>query len=620
MRVLVAIKQVPDVTEIRFDPVTRTLVREGVPLITNPFDRPAIALAVDLEKRFGARTTVVTMGPPQAREVLFEALACGVGRAFHLCDPRFAGADTLATARALAAFARREGFDVVICGKHTVDGETAQVGPELAELLGIPHVSGAAKITWSEDGTRLVAERETDDGHEEIALSLPCLITVAESLMPPVGVRKPALEAARLVAVETLGPADLGLAEAEVGAAGSPTWVEEIRVAPPVVRPPVEMLAGSTAEVAAALADRMARVLAEHRRPALVPVPPAREAPRDRAIWVVVERHADGTITEGTAEILGHAAVVLADPRGAEVVAGSAGALGEGVAEACAAAGADAVLALDHPALASYTNEGWSAALAHAVEARRPAVVLFSSTERGRDFAPRVAARLGLGLTGDAIGLEVDAEGRLVQMKPAFGGSVVAPILSRTSPAMATVRPGVLPRYAPAPSRSVTMGGPRAPQTPRVETMTIPALPPIRAVVTQQPAATRAASVSGARVVVGVGFPMGEPANLALCEALAAALSGSLAATRRVTDKGWLPRSIQVGLTGKVIAPDLYVAVGIRGAPNHAVGIQRAGTIVAINKDPKAPIFQMADVGVAVDATELLPALTEALRARLGGG
>jgi electron transfer flavoprotein alpha subunit len=172
---------------------------------------------------------------------------------------------------------------------------------------------------------------------------------------------------------------------------------------------------------------------------------------------------------------------------------------------------------------------------------------------------------------------------------------------------MATVRPGMLPRCEPALSRRA-----------RREALAIPAIPEIRAVVTEHPSRARAANLAGARVVVGVGMGIGDPANLPLCEALAGALSGALAATRRVTDKGWLPRSIQVGLTGKAIAPDLYIAVGIRGVPNHAVGIRRAGTIVAINKDPKAPIFQMANVGAVADALELLPALTEALGRALG--
>src|SRR5262249_9297477 len=160
----------------------------------------------------------------------------------------------------------------------------------------------------------------------------------------------------------------------------------------------------------------------------------------DRAVWVVVEQRADGAVAEGTAELLGHAALTLAGPLGAEVVAVHVGPVGDALAAACAAAGADTVLALEHEGLSGYTNEAWTAALSQAIQARRPKAVLFSSTERGRDFAPRVAARLGLGLTGDAIGLEIDGEGRLVQMKPAFGGHVVAPVLSRTAPAMATVR------------------------------------------------------------------------------------------------------------------------------------------------------------------------------------
>src|SRR5262249_15462142 len=229
---------------------------------------------------------------------------------------------------------------------------------------------------------------------------------------------------------------------------------------------------------------------------------------------------------------------------------------------------------------------------------------LFSSTERGRDFAPRIAARLGLGLTGDAIDLAIDAEGRLVQMKPAFGGHVVAPILSRTAPAMATVRPGMLPRAEPLPSRRA-----------RRATLAIPSMPEIRARVTARVSPSRA-GIAGANVVVGVGMGIGDPANIALCEALAETLGGAIAASRRVTDKGWLPRQGQGGVPGEAVSPGLYIAVGIRGLPNHTVGIQRAGTIVAINKDPKAPIFQLANLGVVGDALEIVPALTSALGAR----
>src|SRR5262249_44327380 len=203
------------------------------------------------------------------------------------------------------------------------------------------------------------------------------------------------LDAARQQPIETLRAADLGLAESEVGAAGSPTWVAEIRAAPSVDRPAVKMLEGPVPELAARLAERIERVLAARPRPALARVPAEPRPRSDRAIWVVVERRADGAAAQGTAELLGHAALTLADPRGAEVVAVHVGPVGDVLAAECAAAGADAVLALEHEGLSGYTNEAWAAALSQAIEARRPKVVLFSSTERGRDFAPRVAARLG---------------------------------------------------------------------------------------------------------------------------------------------------------------------------------------------------------------------------------
>jgi electron transfer flavoprotein alpha subunit len=609
MKVITCIKQVPDVTDIRFDPVRRTLVREGVRLIVNPFDRPALALSAQLAGK-GASTVAVTMGPPQAAEVLYEALASGIARAAHLCHPAFAGADTLATARALAAFCRREGFDLIVCGKYTVDGETAQVGPELAELLGIPHVSGVGRVTFSEDGRTLRAERETDEGHEELEVDLPCLLTAAEHLLPPVPVRKPALDEARGRPIETLAPADLGLPEAQCGAAGSPTWVAEIRPLPPLLRPPVRMLTGAPAEVALELA----RLLREEIRrgqagaaPPLLP-PPVADPPAGRDVMVVVERTSIGPepLTPGTVELLGEAASLAPALRGA-VVAVVIGPCPPALGDACAAAGADEVLIIDHPRhplLAEYSSEGHAAALAHAISARRPQVVLFSSTELGRDLAPRAAARLGLGLTGDAIGLSLDEEGRLVQLKPAFGGEVVAPILSKTLPQMATVRPGIFPRRAPDPGRRARRATLALDEAPLIRTRRL------HSEVTVDP---QAASLAGAQVVVGVGMGIGDPAGLPALQALAAALGGSLAATRRVTDKGWLPRQIQVGLTGKVIAPALYLAIGIRGVGNHTVGIKRAGTIVAINKDEKAPIFQLATYGVVADWAEIVPPLLRAL-------
>jgi electron transfer flavoprotein alpha subunit len=222
-----------------------------------------------------------------------------------------------------------------------------------------------------------------------------------------------------------------------------------------------------------------------------------------------------------------------------------------------------------------------------------------------------VAARLGLGLTGDCVDLDVNPQGQLLQYKPAFGGNIVAPILSRTSPEMATVRPGMLKKASPNPARQA-----------RIEMLWLDEAITSRVKVLSQTGADagRAAALDSAEIAIGIGKGIGGPANLLVIEQLAAVLGGApLAATRDIADLGWLPRQHQVGLTGKAIAPKLYFAVGIRGAFEHTVGFRRAGIVVAINKNPKAPIFQNADVGIVGDYAEVVPLLTKALETAKAG-
>jgi electron transfer flavoprotein alpha subunit len=271
-------------------------------------------------------------------------------------------------------------------------------------------------------------------------------------------------------------------------------------------------------------------------------------------------------------------------------------------AAALAAAGADRVLLVEAGELVPYTTDTHASVLADAIRARGPRLVLVGSTAVGRDLAPRVAGRLGLGLTGDAIDLELDEEGRTRQMKPAFGGTIVAPILSRTRPEMATVRPGMLRAARPEPRR-----------TAEVERLEIrPAASRVR-VVASTPLGGEAGELDAAAVVLGVGKGVGGPDGVAKVTALAARLGAAVAATREVTDAGWLPRQLQVGLTGRAIAPRLYVGLGVAGMMEHMVGLRRAGTIVVVNKSAKAPCFKAADLGVLADVHEILPHLEAAL-------
>jgi len=176
MNIVVCIKQVPDTTEVRIDPVKGTIIREGVPSIMNPDDKGGVELALRLKDQYGAKVTVITMGPPQADAILREAFAMGVDEAIHLSDRRFAGADTLATSNALAGAIRTLPYDIVITGRQAIDGDTAQVGSQIAEHLNIPQVSYVESLEY--DGKSLLKVRKaTEEGFQIVELPMPCLLT-----------------------------------------------------------------------------------------------------------------------------------------------------------------------------------------------------------------------------------------------------------------------------------------------------------------------------------------------------------------------------------------------------------------------------------------------------------
>lgn len=607
MKIIVCIKQVPEVEDLKFDPERRTLIREGVENIVNPFDRRAITQAVALREQFGGEVVIVTMGPPQAEEALAEALAMGADRALHLVDRAFAGADTLATAYALSLALKREGYDLILCGRYSVDAETGQVGPEVAELLGLPQVSGVRKVEVQPGGKSLLVERETDEGYAVLEVPLPALLTAAERLIFPKKVTPEEVAAARRKPISRVTAAELGADSARIGAAGSPTRVERIYSAEnkrEVTWIPAEDPEAAAADLVARLlerglfgrwkeADETGRRGASGRRENRHP---------EYAVWVVAES-SGGRLRPVTFELLGKGSE-LADELESELVAVL---IGNGVGvegETLGSYGADRVLVVDHPALREYSSEGYAQGLAQAVEEKKPYVVVIPATAAGRDYAPRVAARLGLGLTGDCIGFELNRERRLVQLKPAFGGNIVAPILSRTDPQMATVRPGILRALPRQEGRQAAVDR-FAPNLGPVATRLV------RAVSEMDEAAL---ALDTAQAVVSVGMGIGGPENLPPIVELARVLEAPLGGTRKVVDRGWLLRQQQIGLTGKSIAPKLYVAIGVGGAFNHAIGMQRADTVVALNTNPKAPIFQHATFGLVGDWKLLVPVLTRHLQ------
>ncbi|MDD6104391.1 MAG: electron transfer flavoprotein subunit beta/FixA family protein [Bacteroidales bacterium] len=224
MNIVVCIKQVPDTNEIKINPVTGTLIRDGVPSIMNPDDKGGLEMALRLKDELGAHVTVITMGPPQADLVLREAFAMGADRAILLSGREFAGADTLATSNALAGALRTLQFDLLICGRQAIDGDTAQVGPQMAEHLDLPQISYVCDIKVKDEKTVRVV-KENEDGHQILEAQMPCLLTCLASAVHPRYMNVAGIVQAYNKEVEVWGVDRIDVDLAKLGLKGSPTKV-----------------------------------------------------------------------------------------------------------------------------------------------------------------------------------------------------------------------------------------------------------------------------------------------------------------------------------------------------------------------------------------------------------
>jgi electron transfer flavoprotein beta subunit len=255
MRFVVCLKQVPNTTDVRINPETNTLIREGVESIVNPFDMYAIEESLRLREKLGGTVTAITMGPPQAESALREAISMGVNEGILVSDRQFAGSDTWATSYTLAMALRKLGaFDLVLCGKQASDGDTAQVGPGIAAHLDLPQITYVRRIEEI-DAAHVVAERLLEDGTESIHAPLPCLLTVVKEINEP---RLPSLKgkmAAKKAQIVKWSAADIGAEKARTGLEGSPTKVVRIFTPPP--RGGGVMLKGDPEAVAAELVGKL---------------------------------------------------------------------------------------------------------------------------------------------------------------------------------------------------------------------------------------------------------------------------------------------------------------------------------------------------------------------------
>jgi len=340
-------------------------------------------------------------------------------------------------------------------------------------------------------------------------------------------------------------------------------------------------------------------------------IPPAAARPSSRpetppdGVWIFAEQRG-GVLAPVTAELLGEGRR-LSEELQAPVAAVLLGDGVAGLAPTLLAAGAHKVYLAEHPRLQDFLEETHAVALTELARRYRPEIILSGATYVGRAFIPRVAAALRTGLTADCTAFTIDRENRLLlQTRPAFGGNIMATIITpRTFPQMATARPGV---FKPRPPADFPAG-----EVIPVDTAFLDGDGRSRFVATVEEIKERV-SLGAAKVIVAGGRGLRDPKNFRLLEDLADLLGGAVGASRAAVDAGWIAYPHQIGQTGKTVAPRIYLACGISGAAQHLAGMQSSDFIIAINKDPKAPIFQVADLGLVGDLFEIIPALIQEIK------
>jgi len=331
---------------------------------------------------------------------------------------------------------------------------------------------------------------------------------------------------------------------------------------------------------------------------------PAKDLSVYKGVWVFAEQH-KGDIAGVSLELLGEGRK-LADKRGSKL---SAVFIGSGIrdkAKDLIAYGADIVYIADDPELKDFNDDSYAAVLTTLAYQHKPEIILAGATAIGRSFFPKVASTLYTGLTADCTVLDIDtATGHLHQTRPAFGGNIMATIVTPNHrPQMATVRQKVMKPALQDKARKGEIIDVRFTQAGAIRTKVLKTIDEL----------TETVNICEADIIVAGGRGLGSQKNFLLLEELAKVLGGAVAATRGAVDEGWIPYSHQVGQTGKTVCPKLYIAAGISGAIQHVAGMQSSDTIIAINKDPDAPIFNVATYGIVGDVTEVLTAMIKKFR------
>lgn len=588
--------------ELRIDPVTNNLVREGVPAIINPPDLHAIEEAVRLKERYGAKTIVITMGPPQADSALREALAMGIDEAYLISDRAMAGADTWATSYTISkAVQKLGGADLILFGRRAVDGETEQVGPQTGKWLGLPVIGYVSEIKKLEKD-KIIVTRTTEFDEEVIEAPIPTVLTMLEVANKP---RQPdilSLIKAKTAKITVWNKDDIKAEPDKIGLAGSPTKV--IKVQPPPKTRKAEIIDGKKDIEKAAkwFLDKIFESLKEDESTLKEYVKPKPKVKVNGEIWVYID-HIGEKPNRASFEIMGEARRIadLMDTSLSAVIVG--GEATKSLIDETFEYGADKVYFVETKGFDRYDNEVYTRALATVIKKYKPEAVFFPGTKNTRELASTTAIEVNTGLIADCTNFDVDDKGVLLSTRPDFGGKEMSTIICpKHRPVMVTVRAGV---FMPLPRVPGKKGELVREEVDDLFT---------RLKVLDYRVIEKRNILAEADIVVGVGRGIRSPENIKMAEELASLLGGVVGVSKPLADMGWYPKERQVGQTGTTIRPKVYIALGVSGAVQHLVGILSSRKIGAINLDPSAPIFENCDFGVVGDIFEIVPKMVELLK------
>jgi len=613
MKIIVCVKCVPSNAVYSQNKEPALLDRIKIPAQINPFDYYAIEEALKIKDKFtGSTVTIICMGPITNEEALRQGYHLGVDEVILLTDQCFVGSDTLATSYVLKKGIEKLGqFDLILCGQQSVDGDTGQVGPMLAVNLEIPFLSNISNIEAIHK-QELICTSKTDYGIQKAVIQFPAVLTVQKGMNQP---RTPSLRAYARNKNKSVRRWDIEYINAKrerCGILGSATQVLKIHKVEYLNH--CEFIEGEEQQIADTLRRKLVREgvdLADKsaviNTKAATPIYDKHESKyrglnqaedmESDNIYVFIEQ-VNGNINPVGYELLGEARRLIRSPN-EKVCAILLGNQIEMLASELIMYGADYVYVFDQEDFICFCEEIYMPVIEALIRRHNPSIVLFGATVYGRSLAAGIASRLHTGLTADCTRLSINpADGLLWQTRPALDGNVYATIVCKnTKPQMATIRPGIMKRLKMDRNRQGFVIKLKASIPESVRIRMIESIPNMY----------RNNDLGQAKIILAVGMGIASETNIRILSEAANEIGAYIGATRPVVDAGMLPNECQIGQTGKIVRPQLYIACGISGSLQHISGMQNSRVIVAINTDEKAPIFQAATYGIVGDAMSIVP-------------